>query len=562
MINLRKHRSTKPNRNSLMVVDSSSTDVLIQIVLNHGCFRNKDIGSLNAKDTLMVYNFLCSLLAFSEKKLGSVRPTSIVVLVDATRVPIKALRLVLKACQSALAFKMKQAVIVELDKFFDQQKLTLDILLENYDFKTTLCSKNKIWKYVNIADLADPFATRSTVDWTDLKSAFEDYFSQNPSYIVRRDSIGCKVPALSRFIHKDKSVLIELDASSGRYSRLFEQNDPIGQRILKNEPIYESIKPKVLEPIDKAVNVNEVAKNNVEETKLDVPTHLEPSKSFLEIVDGQKTAIKDLLEWINGPGTKWLQTLDDVGESIDETRQLLKQHQQLSAKTEQIVDQTAEIAEVVEFLLREKNQSEICESLKKLADELANAVHDFRRKVKQQTMIRSNSLRLHEILNEFYTESDILLKLLCHESKPMDQSETCQEELAFLESKMAIVEDRFEVASEICKTFDDFLAQLGNGATETMPRTDGSSQTETATNDSASNMRKRPATSHLLVVGDERLVAPRQLQKRPDNHGDQRQDFQLREKWNQFSRIWQATEPGMHTQSCWNDLGGNTDSRS
>lgn len=40
-----------------------------------------------------------------------------------------------------------------------------------------------------------------------------------------------------------------------------------------------------------------------------------------------------LLDWIEGPGEKWLLTLHEIGENKDEARQLVKEHQQLALKS-------------------------------------------------------------------------------------------------------------------------------------------------------------------------------------------------------------------------------------
>lgn len=105
------------------------------------------------------------------------------VLIDATKVPIKALRLILKACQNALAYKIKQAIIIEPDRFFNQQRISLDILLESYDFKvethgiieplffkTTLSPRTKLWKYVSVVDLAECFTGINTLEWNNIKN--------------------------------------------------------------------------------------------------------------------------------------------------------------------------------------------------------------------------------------------------------------------------------------------------------------------------------------------------------------------------------------------------------
>ena len=110
--------------------------------------RNKDIGSLNTKDTFAIYNYLCSLLSYSVNLLKT--DISIIVLIDATKISVKALRLILKACQNVLAFRNKRVIITEPDSFFDQQRLSLDILLESYDFKVIF--EYKIVYYYFILD--------------------------------------------------------------------------------------------------------------------------------------------------------------------------------------------------------------------------------------------------------------------------------------------------------------------------------------------------------------------------------------------------------------------------
>ncbi|KAH7696999.1 Protein F55D12.2 a [Aphelenchoides avenae] len=209
MITLRKQRQ-KANRNSLLVT-GTSRDALVQIALSRGCFNGKDIGSLGCKDSLGIYNFLCSLLAYALRALSAnaAHAASIVVLIDGTQVPVKVLRVVLRACQNALAYKIKQAIVLEPDRFLDQQKISLDLLLEAYDFKTTVCSKSKLWKYVNVADLAEHFGAILTGGWIDIRSNFEKHFTANPIYISA-DKCVSLVENLARLTKKDQSIFIEL----------------------------------------------------------------------------------------------------------------------------------------------------------------------------------------------------------------------------------------------------------------------------------------------------------------------------------------------------------------
>uniref|UniRef100_A0A914YRX6 CRAL-TRIO domain-containing protein n=1 Tax=Panagrolaimus superbus TaxID=310955 RepID=A0A914YRX6_9BILA len=479
MISLRKQRGVKNNRNSLLVTGSITSDALIQFVFNADCFRNKDIGSLNTKDTFSIYNYLCSLLVYSIKHLKPDVP--VIILIDAAKIPIKALRLILKACQNVLAFRSKHVVIAQPDSFFEQQKLSLDILLESYDFKTTLCSKNKLWKYVNVADLADAF-TPSFNTWNDIRKGFEEHFKQGPRIEPSQ------IPTLNRLLQKGSAILIELSHPSlGRYSRVFEENDPIGKLIKEDisEPIYdEAIMPikrdsKMEEfPIEDSKTVLaaaslttkshiNVVNEKIKDTEVAAAATVSPPplkdvpESIAKLLEEQKEAIHELLKWIHGAGMHWLNTLDEVGESIDEAQQLQKQHHSLSTRTEAVVDQAAEISEVVEFLIREGSIcSSIYDPLKTLSTELENAVYDFRQRVKQQSLIRANSLRLHESVTEFYNESDGLLKVLCNEIRPMEET-NCQTEMNDLNKYITVVEDRYQVANEVCTVFENLLNEEG-----------------------------------------------------------------------------------------------------
>ena len=59
----------------------------------------------------------------------------ITLLIDATRVTLKALRVILRASQSALAYKIAKAIVVAPEGFLEQQRLGFDLILDSYDFK-------------------------------------------------------------------------------------------------------------------------------------------------------------------------------------------------------------------------------------------------------------------------------------------------------------------------------------------------------------------------------------------------------------------------------------------
>lgn len=53
----------------------------------------------------------------------------------------------------------------------------------------------------------------------------------------------------------------------------------------------------------------------------------------LKLLEEHDDGMRDLMEWIFGAGEKWLLTLHEIGESYDDARQLLKEHNELEYKS-------------------------------------------------------------------------------------------------------------------------------------------------------------------------------------------------------------------------------------
>lgn len=67
---------------------------------------------------------------------------------------------------------------------------------------------------------------------------------------------------------------------------------------------------------------------------------------------------------------------------------------------EEIVDQSTELQEVVEYLMKSEPSYEPLEGL---VEEMVKVVHEFRKRVKRQSLLRANSVRLFEIINEVWS---------------------------------------------------------------------------------------------------------------------------------------------------------------
>uniref|UniRef100_A0A914HPY5 Uncharacterized protein n=2 Tax=Globodera rostochiensis TaxID=31243 RepID=A0A914HPY5_GLORO len=241
------------NRSSLLITDLPREN-LIFLVIGQGCFREflrNNSSAVTQYGTASLYNQICSLLVFCSREFTKYAEECsrssterITVLLDAPKVPIKALRIVLRACQSALAYKIRQCVLLEQDRLL-QQRVALDVILhDKYDFKVSVCPRSKLMNYIGLASLFDLQSIWSkkaaeskqqrkslltdlnnnvddaheggrgtlTGKWADAKKAFSVFFAANPNYSLSMGSSSANVSAASllRLLRKDRTMLIEL----------------------------------------------------------------------------------------------------------------------------------------------------------------------------------------------------------------------------------------------------------------------------------------------------------------------------------------------------------------
>ncbi|VDO99874.1 unnamed protein product [Heligmosomoides polygyrus] len=151
------------------------------------------------------------------------------------------------------------AIIVQPDKFFHQQKINFDLIMEGYEFRTVLVSLHKLSKYIDISQLPENFGGTFTYDaekWCDDR---EWTFQQD--------------------------LILALWAKN--------------TQALRNANFPDLIM----------------------------------SAEWPLVRDKRHRSRDALLDWIEGPGEKWLLTLHEIGENKDEARQLVKEHQQLALKS-------------------------------------------------------------------------------------------------------------------------------------------------------------------------------------------------------------------------------------
>ncbi|KAI6207949.1 Protein F55D12.2, isoform a [Aphelenchoides besseyi] len=407
MINLRKQRQ-KFSRNSLMF-NAVNDQALIKIRLNSGCFKGRDVDELNSKDSLVIYNFLCSLLAYSLRTLtvadGS-RYANIVVLIDSSRVPVKVLRVVLRACQNALAYKIKQAVVIAPERFLDQQRMSLDILLDAYDFKK-----------------------------------FEDHFRANPAYFGTETSSSC-ISYLYGFFKCDQSIMIELASETTK---------------LNSEPKI-AIREDRLE-----INSDEEAEKSMTLNKRTMKTENSTADSTpqLHVLEAQALRLQEIIGWLDGPVEMSLRQFStQICETMDEVERLISEHEPLTSRICELKNEIDELAVKMEQL---DSNSEF----QILWDKVVKRLNEMEARVRQSVNKTDTLKRFNEIKFEFYKEADVLLKSLCSDPKDFDLA-VLKKNLQDLDFKTQMigknvelskkiiaifVEDRFEEAVKACTTF-------------------------------------------------------------------------------------------------------------
>ncbi|KAK6052654.1 hypothetical protein COOONC_09841 [Cooperia oncophora] len=85
---------------------------------------------------LFQYENLVSVLGyFSEIISDYSAEKGVCILIDGRKMSPKALKNVLRACQQAFYHRIRMAIIVQPDKFFHQQKINFDLIMEGYEFR-------------------------------------------------------------------------------------------------------------------------------------------------------------------------------------------------------------------------------------------------------------------------------------------------------------------------------------------------------------------------------------------------------------------------------------------
>ncbi|CAI4228186.1 unnamed protein product [Auanema sp. JU1783] len=393
------------------------------------------------------YEDLVSLLGyFAEIADKSAASKGFVVLVDARKVPPKALKSILRACQQALYKKIRLALIVQPDKFLNQQKINVDLILEGYDFRTVLLSVHKLSKYIDISQLTEQFGGTFVYEpeqWSNERERIEAIllrlFNRKQDFIT--PNYECLPLSNNEEAFKDAEALAtELTQNSHNHDHQ-AASDIIKKAI-------EDVKMAATRPEREAIE-----QKKVEEAQ-------EKNRMLEEHAEG----VNRLLDWIEGAGERWLLTLHEIGESKDEARQLMKEHQQLAAKSKELINTSEELAELSSRLMAAVPAHAI--TLEKARDQVRVIAEQFSNRVNRQMDMARRSEEFHTLTADLTRKTDLLLECLCTDPRVTDLA-GAEVERAAMEEKVAVMDKIYET---VCNTGGSFIEDLASSEFRTAGR--------------------------------------------------------------------------------------------
>ncbi|GMR53380.1 hypothetical protein PMAYCL1PPCAC_23575 [Pristionchus mayeri] len=338
------------------------------------------------------YNQLVSIIGYlSTIPNESAVEKGFTVIVDGRRVSPKIVITVLKGVQQGLYKKVRQAVIIQPEKFLDQQKLNLDLLLEAFSFKVPCVSIHKLTKFVSIGALPEIFGGvygYEAKEWISTRERVEKMNRDLESVLS-----GLKIEKATKLNETHEKILKSGEELANELATSSSSEDDLHSAVLLRRLVAQC---------------NDVLSEPQRRTK--VKEEIEATR----LADCQTTQMNDLLDWLEGVGETWLLSLREIGESRDEARQLVKQHAQLKTKVQELESQTEQLSEMGNKLVEILPTH--AATLDKSRAHLKQVVAQFSSRVQRGKEMAEKSERFHEKMNLFTRRADSLLDSLCSES--------------------------------------------------------------------------------------------------------------------------------------------------
>ncbi|CAD5210272.1 unnamed protein product [Bursaphelenchus xylophilus] len=428
MIRLKRSRYSK-NCGSLIENES-----LIWLKLD-AAEVNRHLEAGSAKESLPISNFLCSSLAYGLRTLSenySDDSNHIVVVIECQKLTLKIVKVVLRACQNALAFKIKHAIVLESEYFLEQQKISLDMALETYDFKTTICSRTKLWKHVKRAYLFENNASLQT--WTDIKQEFEQHFFSNPVYFGRDGLQYGK--CLNRFLKQGSAILIEIGGKLKYRPPPLIPAKKMEVKVVEDE-VKEPKDPQVFSSESTDHEVSNILEPQIEQKpEFSSQEDQMTSESNIIISDGE---VQEVKVWLNESVMEFVDSLTEMlPKSFEESANLLKKSTDIHGR----------LTEVRLEIFKSKHPA-----LKAFQEELDRVDMRVRRAMGRLRVC----VQVQDLFIKFDREAENLLKLLCTD-QISTSVETLKKSVSELDELVGLLECRFREAKELC---DELIEDTG-----------------------------------------------------------------------------------------------------
>ncbi|CAL2030599.1 unnamed protein product [Caenorhabditis brenneri] len=342
------------------------------------------------------YENLVSLLALLSDTLPP--STLFTVLLDTRHIHLKQLKFYLRACQQALYKKVRQVLIIQPEKFLDQQKINFDLIVSGYTLKTVLISMHKLSKFVDVNQLPEQFGGTLGYD--------------PDAWLSKRIEVK-----------KWQQYLAEIDADSSKHNSDDDQKlEEFVSKLQSTKRVEDEYSASLL-------------KRSIREVKLK-----EEENSKEGLIKDHTAGVSDFLDWIEGSGEKWLNSLCQVADNVDEAESLVKQHEELTNKTKEIEEQSHQLAEMATRLMAACPQVAIV--LQKTREQIRDVAEHFAYRVEAQTQFAVSNKTFREKVGEFIKKSDQMLEKVCAEDgnsvKTIEELTSTKKELDDLVNSMNV----------------------------------------------------------------------------------------------------------------------------
>ncbi|KAK6106609.1 Divergent CRAL/TRIO domain family protein [Brugia pahangi] len=379
------------------------------------------------------YEELVSVISYLSQIPGeNVCKLGFTVVIDGRKATIKHMRSALRACQQALYRRIRFIFVIQPEKFLDQQKLNFELIKEAYQFKCTLISLNKLLRFVDAMQLPDTLGGTLHYDpylWILLRQKIENYVNRANNWIEnnkRRDNMisnQCD-ETFKKDILNSNALLKIGDDLLGELTQNNRMN------LLKNGDWDNAV-----QHVDFLMKQIKDIEEKSSEAKYRKQRYVP-----LKLLEDHSEGVHNLVNWILGAGERWLLTLHEIGESYDDAKQLLKEHNELEKKLIGVEGQSCELVAVGRELQHQFPRHAM--ALQQSIDSVQQLVHAFCTRVMYQKEVSLHSVNFYHMLNEFSRKTNLLLESLCTNVKANDIA-TAEKERKEMEVKVDELEKTY-----------------------------------------------------------------------------------------------------------------------